>query len=62
MFFGVLDDQGQPVITNPETATVTIVDDIDRKFTTTNNSYVHNIILTMCQQQSLSDLNERNTM
>ena len=31
-FLGLLDAQGQPVITNPDVATVTIIDDNDRKF------------------------------
>ena len=36
-FFGILDAQGQPVITNPDTATVIIVDDSDRKSAATNS-------------------------
>ncbi len=33
-FFGLLDNQGQPVVTNPDAATVTIIEDsADSKFT-----------------------------
>ena len=31
-FLGLLDAQSQPVITNPDAATVIIIDDNDRKF------------------------------
>ena len=32
IFLGLLDPRDQPVITNPDVATVTIIDDNDRKF------------------------------